>query len=286
LTLEPTETCPFVNKYTALLLLGFWLLASGLRAQRYTRARQWEEQAGTWQLCVDAGTSRYMGDLCETWDLAHLRLGATLGGSLQYRLSPRFTARADARAYYIYGSQEHTRVWYNNLSFRAFNADVWAGLQFDVFHQDAVRESIPYVFAGLGLTYMTPYVRYKDFLVDLAKIQTEGVKYSRYAGIVRYGLGWPLLTRTRTTIGLELSYTHCLSDYLDDVSDRYPDYSKLENPFAGVLSDRAAEIGQPRNLPGAQRGNNKANDGYYLLTARFAYTLSTDRSRRYGRHRR
>lgn len=221
-----------------------------------------------------------MGDLCEDWNFEHLRLGATLGGSIQYRLSDRFSARGDLRVYYIYGRQADTRVWFNNLAFQAINPDVWVGLQFDLLHQDTPVENIPYVFAGMGVTYMTPYVRFNDYLIDLARLQTEGVAYSRYAGIVRYGLGWPIRSWTRSNIGIELSYTHCLSDYLDDVSGTYPDYSKLKDPFAAALSDRAPEIGQKPNPPGAQRGNNRANDGYYLLTARFCYTMSTHRSRR------
>ncbi len=261
-------------------MLGFCLFIADLQAQRYTRPRRWEEKAGTWQVCVDAGTSRYLGDLAEDWDFAHLRLGASIGSSIQYRLSDRFLARADWGLYYIYGHQAHTRVWYNNLGFQAINPDFFVGLQFDLLHQDAPVERIPYLFGGAGLTYLNPFTEYKGYLIDLAKLQTEGVAYDRLVGIIRYGLGCPIRSWARTCIGLEISYTHSLSDYLDDVSGTYPDYAKLTDPLAAVVSDRAAEIGEKPNQPGAQRGNNRANDGYYLLKARFCYTLSTHRSRR------
>jgi hypothetical protein len=261
-------------KLGTVLIVSFWLIVSDGWAQRYTRARQWEEKAGTWQLCVDGGTTRYMGDLCEPWDLAHLRLGATLGTSVQYRLSDRFSARADLRVYYIYGDQAYTRVAFNNLRFQAVNPDCWVGLQFDLLHQDTVREQIPYVFAGAGVTYMTPTTLFDGYRVDLAKAQTEGVAYNQ------------LVHMERNHIGLEISYTHCLSDYLDDVSGVYPDYATLKNPFGAVLSDRAAEIGNKPNAPGAQRGNNAANDGYYLFTARFTHTISTHRHRNMRQNRR
>jgi hypothetical protein len=262
------------------LLLIFWLISSGLWAQRYTRSRRWEEKGGTWSIHLDVGTSRYMGDLSEDWNLAHLQLGATVGASVQYRLSDRFSARLDVRAYYLHADQKYTRTWYNNLDFQTINPDGWLGLQYDLLHQDEHRERIPYVFLGGGVTYMTPFTRYDKYLIDLTRLHTEGINYNQYAGIIRYGLGCAVRSWERGSMGLEVSYTHALSDYLDDVSGVYPNYNKLEFPFASVLSDRTAEIGQPPNWPGAQRGNNRANDGYYLLTVRFCHTLSTYQARR------
>jgi hypothetical protein len=264
-------------KKTVLLLLWLWPLLSP--AQRLSRSRFWEEKAGTWLLGVDIGTTRYMGDLSENLNWAHLQLGATAGVSLAHRLSDRFTARAEIRAVFMHAQHRFTKIAYNNLSFAAVNPDGWLGLQYDLIHIDVPREDIPYLFGGVGLTYMTPFTRYRGQYVDLPPLQTEGVAYNRLAGLMRYGAGWLIYSGNRTGFCLELSYTHVMSDYLDDVSNRYPTLWPTD-PLASALTDRAREAGYKPNVSGNQRGNPEANDGYFLLTIRGNYTLSTYKGRR------
>ncbi len=240
-------------------------------AQKY---KIWQDAPGAWAVSGGLGVTRYTGDLSEDLNLALLRPGWSVSAGLSYRISSRLTARADARLYYIYGSHEGGRVYYNNLSFYALNPDGWAGLQVDLWPITDNRAILPYVFAGGGVTYLTPKASYQGKSVSLAPLHTEGVIYNRLPGIVTYGVGAPIRLNMRSWLKLELSYTHVLNDYLDDVSTRYPDFSQL-TPLGAAVSDRRTEIGMPPNLPGNQRGNPTARDGYFIISARLGYMLGT-----------
>lgn len=246
----------------------------------------WRERPGTWLLSGGIGLTRYTGEMNELGDFSHLRLGAALNVGVNYRFSYRVSLRAEAQLYYIYGSHKNTRIDYNNLSFRSLNPDSWVGVQMDLWPVDhRTRYLIPYAFAGPGLTYMSPKATYKGQTYSLAPLHTEGVAYNRLPIIVRYGVGFPIQANERFLLHLEGSYTHVLSDYLDDVSTRYPDRAAM-SPVAAALSDRRPEIGGTPNPPGAQRGNGGKNDGYFIVSVRGIYILKTEAQRKYRRSRR
>ena len=262
-----------------LLLVGVVFSFPGI-AQR---AKIWREQPGTWLLNGDIGLTHYTGDLSELGNLGHLQLGAAANLAVAYRVSYQLSYRLEAQLYYIYANQKYTRNYYNNLSFRSLNPDVWAGVQVDFWRvDDPYRAVIPYALAGVGVTYMTPKALYNGQTYSLAPLQTEAIHYNRLAGIIRYGLGVPLLASERFKFHLEGTYTHVLSDYLDDVSSVYPDRSNF-GALAASLSDRRAELGTVPNQPGEQRGNTGKNDGYFVLTGRLVFIVITRGQRSYRR---
>ncbi len=246
----------------------------------------YQEEPRTWLASVSIGTTRYTGDMNEPGNLAHLRLGASVALSGAYRLSTRVVLRAEAQLYYIYGSHKHTRIDYNNLSFHSLNPDLWAGAQIDLWPTDhRTHARSPYVLAGMGLTYMSPRARYQGKSYDLASLRTEGVAYNRLPLIIRYGVGYPLCSHDRWKLHVEGTYTHVRSDYLDDLSTVYPDFSQM-SPLAAALSDRRSEIGLPPNRPGAQRGNSGKNDGYFILSVRGVYVIRNPKDRGLRQQRR
>lgn len=264
-----------------IFFLFFWLWLSPIATAQ--RSVIWSEKPGTWLLSAGLGPTRYTGDLSEWDNIAHLELGMALKIAGLYRASYQLSYRAEAQLYYLYAHQQYTRNYYNNLSFRSLNPDLWAGIQYDFWPvNDRYRAVIPYALAGIGITYMTPKALYQSKAYSLAPLQTEGVGYNRLAGIVRYGLGVPLMTTERFRIHLEGTYTHVLSDYLDDVSSVYPDRSQM-SPLAAALSDRRAELGTPLNQPGEQRGNTGKNDGYFVLTGHLVFVIITPGQRNYRR---
>lgn len=265
------HSLPFIQRKIALLILGC-LLGSGVLAQRTVI---WKECPGTWSLNVGVGTTYYAGDLSVIGNYNHLALGAALNIGLTYRYSNRLSLRADVQGYYIRGSQVRTRNFVKNLSFFSVNPDLWAGVQWDIRNPgDPNRSFFPYVMAGAGLTYMTPKTMYNGRAVSLAPLHTEGVAYDRVAGIIRYGVGMPVLSGYRFRLALEASYTHVLSDYLDDVSTVYPNVEGM-SPLAAALSDRKSELLLLPNKPGDNRGNPGKNDGYFILSGRLVYTIDT-----------
>ncbi len=247
------------------------------------RSEYWREKPGTWLLNAGVGATRYAGDLAETGNLAHLQLGAATSIAAAYRVTQRLSLRAEAQLYYVYGWQKYTRNYYNNLSFNSLNPDVWAGVQFDFWRIDhRYKAIIPYVLAGVGVTYITPKARYKGQNYSLAPFQTEGVAYNRLPLIIRYGVGLPLHTTERLRFHLEGTYTHVLSDYFDDVSSVYIDRSHM-TPLGSALTDRRAELSTTLNRPGEQRGNTGKNDGYFVLSGRLVFVMITPQQRNYRR---
>ncbi|GAB3559624.1 hypothetical protein GCM10027577_52390 [Spirosoma fluminis] len=247
------------------------------------RSEIWREKPGTWLLNVGTGPTHYSGDLTEWGNLGHLQLGIALNAAAAYRFSPQLSFRAEAQVYYIRGSQQNTHLYYNNLSFKSINPDLWVGLQWDFWRADNRNHVIiPYALAGVGLTYLTPKASYKGRTYSLAPMQTEGVAYNRLPPIIRYGVGVPVLATERFKFHLEATYTHVMSDYVDDVSTVYPDRSRME-PLAAALSDRRAEIGQKPSFAGEQRGNSARNDGYFTVSGRLIFVISTPSQRNYRR---
>ena len=247
------------------------------------RSEIWREKPGTWLLNAGLGTTHYAGDLAEWGNIGHLQLGLALNLAVAYRVTQQLSYRAEAQLYYIYAQQKYTRNYYNNLSFRSLNPDMWAGVQIDFWRvDDRYRATIPYALAGVGITYMTPKALYQSKSYSLAPLQTEGVGYNRLAGIIRYGLGVPVLASERFRFNLEGTYTHVLSDYLDDVSSVYPDRSGMGS-LAAALSDRRAELGTTLNRPGEQRGNTGKHDGYFVLSGRLIFVIITPGQRSYRR---
>ncbi|MBD2754618.1 hypothetical protein IC230_17050 [Spirosoma sp. BT704] len=247
------------------------------------RSEIWREKPGTWLLNIGLGATRYVGDLNERNNLAHLRLGTAINVAASYRYSPQLTLRTEAQLYYIRGTQKDTHLAYNNLSFHSINPDIWAGVQWDFWRADNRNHVIiPYALAGVGLTYLTPKTTYKGETISLAPLHTEGVTYNRVPVVIRYGLGVPIAATERFKFHLEGAYTHVFSDYVDDVSTVYPDRSTMQ-PITAALSDRRLEIGEPLNPTGAQRGNSTRRDGYFVLSARLILVLITPSQRNYRR---
>jgi hypothetical protein len=101
---------------------------------------------------------------------------------------------------------------------------------------------------------------------------------------------------------IEVGYRLTFTDYLDDVSGKYPDPSSLKNDQARQLSNRTAESksalsGNDRDLsyigntlgypvvnasgtsyvqghgPGSQRGSKKGSDRFIVFGIRFLYAI-------------
>lgn len=269
-----------VYKFLQLIFLLTIVFATPVLAQR---SEIWREKPGTWLLNIGLGATRYVGDLNERSDLAHLRLGTAINIAAAYRYSPQLTLRAEAQLYYIRGTQRDTHLAYNNLSFHSINPDIWARIQWDFWRADNRNHVIiPYALAGVGLTYITPKTTYKGQTLSLAPLHTEEIAYNRLPVMIRYGLGMPIAATERFKFHLEGTYTHVFSDYLDDVSTVYPDRSGMD-PLAAALSDRRAEINEPSNSIGAKRGNPSRRDGYFVLSARLIFVIITPSQRNYRR---
>ena len=150
---------------------------------------------------------------------------------------------------------------------------------------------VPYVFGGVGVYHFNPYttdsIAGKVFLHDVG---TEG----QYLGLPGYpqpynktqlnipiGLGIRYEVSEDLSVGLEICFRKLFTDYLDDVSTKYVDWSKV-TPSAYYTANNNYYLNLAQRLGyrpvdpakyglGNPRGNPNKNDAFYTiqLTASF-----------------
>lgn len=222
-----------------------------------------------------AGVAYYQGDLSDGVDFAHLGLGPNLALGGLYRLSEHISLRSELRYYQLQADQKNSRNFINNLSFRTHNPDFYVGAQGDLFAFSQQAQVNPYLFGGIGTTFLNPKAQLDGTWYSLPPLTTEGVKYSRTPLLIVAGLGATLKITDRWGIGLELCGNFLTSDYLDDASSVFPQPDQLPSDLARRLSDRSPEVGEAPRQPGFIRGNPKVKDSYIFLSVKVQYVLTT-----------
>ncbi len=269
-------------KLAFVLVMGSMVSDSFGQYDRLKKSKMYEgyNTFGMIKVAAGAGVAMYFGDLCTnaecmnspSWSLA-------LG--MKFRMNDRFSFRGDFNTYNIGNSKDQYEP--RNLTFKATNFELWAGAEFDILPYGPSKYGrapfIPYVFAGIGLTYFDPKADYQGVTYRLRPCQTEGVAYAPVALVLPFGGGVSYSVGSFTDISLELGYRITTTDYLDDVSTVYQDPSSFSDPICQALADRRNE----GDMPGApaeegdQRGNPDKNDGFFIATIKAEFTLPHQR---------
>lgn len=222
-----------------------------------------------------AGLAYYMGDLRDAVDFQHLGLGPNLAIGGTYRWTEHLSIRSELRYYQVRADQKYSRNFSNNLSFRARNPDFYLGGQADLFAFSRQPVLNPYIFGGLGTTFLNSEANLDGEWYSLPPLTTEGVKYSRTPLLMVAGIGVAYRVTDRWSVGIELCNNFLNSDYLDDASTFYPQPDALPSDLARRLSDRSQEIGESPREAGWVRGNPGVKDNYIFMSVRAHYLLTT-----------
>ncbi|MDZ7604817.1 MAG: hypothetical protein U5K79_04350 [Cyclobacteriaceae bacterium] len=155
-----------------------------------------------------------------------------------------------------------TRKYVRNLSFRNDLIGVTARGNFmilkDKFEYFKRLDFNIYLNAGISVYYSNPkakipndsiYFTYAGDWVPLRPLGTEGQnnpltgvkKYSSVQVGIPVGIGMRFRLGYKTDLYLDASFTYMLSDYIDDIGDKYVDLGALESGVAKVMSDRSKE---------------------------------------------
>jgi len=138
-----------------------------------------------------------------------------------------------------------------------------------------------YIFAGVGAFWFMPQAKYNGTWYDLRKLHTEGQglpggpsQYSNFNVCIPIGIGVRKTINKRWSIGAELSFRKTFTDYIDDVSGKYYDKTKLAaayGPVSAALSDPSlGDIAGATNAT-FQRGDVRYKDAYMFLTVNVGY---------------
>lgn len=224
------------------------------------------------------GAGQYQGDLSD----GIVTLSETqpaIGGVYRYYFSPWFSFKGNLNFGYVSGddknyADESDFRERRNLRFRSHVLELSGQIEWNIipYVNGGENNNIsPYVFAGAGVFNFSPKADFDGKTFDLRDLGTEGQgtegggsKYSLIQIAVPWGIGLKYSIGKGWNLGLEVGHRITFTDYLDDVSDTYPNFDQLSEDAAN-LSDRSDELDQyddPQFDEGDQRGNPDANDSY------------------------
>jgi hypothetical protein len=269
--------CNFIimNKYAFVFVI---LLSTGAQGLAQYAQKGWE--LGAW-----AGLSHYFGDLNTSFDLSRPGIAGGLSG--RYIFNPRISVGFNANYGRISADDARSKNEFErarNLNFRSNLFEISSQLEFNFLkyvHGDRDYPFSPYLFGGISAFGFNPVTELDGVRYSLRDYGTEGQffgdEYSLFQLGLVYGMGVKFDINTDWSINIELSARRLFTDYLDDVSGRYPDKDELfslRGPVAVQLSDRSlAENRELFNIgqAGRQRGNSRDNDSFSFFRVGVMY---------------
>lgn len=255
------------------------------------------------------GVLNYQGDLRqEVFTLKDGRAALGIG------ILAELTKRIGIRYLFMYGTvhaddkyNAQPQYYYRNLDFWSRIQEHGVQLQVQFFNGEHAKIN-PFLVGGIGYFIFNPYTYSKGGERHyLQPLSTEGqgvvsgapAPYSLRERSIPMGGGIRFQVNEKLSISWEIAFRYTNTDYLDDVSTRYPDpllLATLKGPKAAELSFRALELPGANPLfpngfdPGIVRGNPNNGDWYYFSGIKIRYdivpiSLSGGRERRANRSR-
>ncbi|WP_443946217.1 DUF6089 family protein [Pedobacter sp. AW1-32] len=256
-----------------LLLILFTIIMS----TAYARA-----QEATWELGLSGGAAGYMGDLNQNNPLSISGISAGLYAKRN------FNQYLGLRVNYTYGriqakdsQSSNAQFVERNLAFKTSLNEFSALLDLNLFDfklGGGNRFLSPYLFAGAGLLVFKPTFTWDGETYRLDRMATEGQEsgYKNAVLTIPYGIGIRYNYKDTWCVFTEIGYRTPMTDYLDDVSGKYPDVPVVignqQNPYN--LSDPSLnKIG----VAGTQRGDFRKRDTYLFVSVGISFTFVTSK---------
>lgn len=259
-----------------LYLLTYFLLAVTFvaEAQSFYMMRRDRSLIAT----VGLNTSTYYGDLKDDSDIIDAKPSLSLG--LMTSITRNVYIRSEFSWVTLSGRDAESSdvgKTTRNLSFKSNNYEFNVTGVINAFPHRGRFYQRPnynlYAFAGIGGLYFNPKAELNGEKYALQPLQTEGVKYSRFAFVIPFGFGGKAKLSPFVNLAVEVGWRKTFTDYIDDISTQYIDNASFTNPVARQLADRRPEIDLPLLEAGRKRGDPSNDDAYMLLTVRFEYYL-------------
>ncbi|MBK7147656.1 MAG: hypothetical protein IPH78_02275 [Bacteroidetes bacterium] len=260
------------------------LLAAGSTQARAQGASEQTHEIGVW-----GGITNYFGDLNTKTSFKFVRPGA--GVFYRYNIKYRGAWRTSVNWGTAEFDDAQTNIAWNrqrNLSFRSQIFDISSVIEFNFFKYDKGSKKhwyTPFIGTGIALFFFNPQAQYNGKWYYLQPLGTEGQNDPSYSGVKKYRLfnfaipivgGFKFSFKRNWNIAIEAGVRKTFTDYLDDVSGKYPSYASLpggSGGLAGALSDRSGEVGEKIGKPGYQRGQSPKKDDYFFGGISISYTI-------------
>ncbi len=236
----------------------------------------------TWEIGGFAGSSGYMGDINPVKPYKFTDLA--FGGQVKRNFNGYWSAKLNFVQGKIQGDDAKSSNPYQkerNLNFYSPLSELSFQVEFNFFNYLAgvlpgygTRKASPYLFTGVGAFSYNPKTKTDNGTeVELRPIQTESVEYDKYAISIPYGAGFKYNISGNLNLIGEVGYRTAFTDYIDDISDRYPDFTL--NPPASPLTRQLSDRSLPPQIggPGIQRGDFRKRDTYMVAGISLTYTF-------------
>lgn len=236
-------------------------------------------EVGAW-----AGVAHYFGDLNNLYRINEPGLAGGLIG--RYNYDTRLSTRLQLNYLRIRGNDSKSSNAFDlrrNLSFYSNIIEIAPAMEINFLtlkHGSRDNFISPYMYAGFSVFYFSPKAKYNGQTISLRALGTEGQlpgqEYKEISSSWLIGGGVKMDLNAIWSINVDLGYRAAATDYLDDVSGFYPDYTELANNrglLAVDLSDRsvAGPDVQKIGLSGTQRGDSKESDAFLSLGINLVY---------------
>lgn len=231
------------------------------------------------ELGLFGGVGWYNGDLNPGVMFGKDFMKPAFGISYRKNLNQRYAINTAFTATSLYGDDrlasavfQHNR----NLNFSTRVYELSSRIEFNFLNFDALNPRYPfspYIFIGLGMFYFNPTTELGGNVYELKPLQTEGKKYSSVSVCLPFGYGFKWAWSDRLIFYGEWGMRKTYTDYLDNVSGRYP----LAGSLSG-LSEDLADLSLEHNGPdgtnwGTQRGNSKSKDWYSVVCIGLSFRI-------------
>lgn len=241
------------------------------------------------ELGLQFGLGNYYGDLAPRIVPSESHLAA--GILYRYNLTSKWKIRATAVTTTISGADRNNNLdEFSNLSFRTRISELAVAFEYNFVPFVPGSSSLtisPYVFAGIAGFHFNPQALYQGTYFNLQSLGTEGQNipgsnlspYSKINMAVPFGIGFKKTVSDNMVFGIELGLRATLTDYLDDVSSYYPDFTELaattDGDLAVRLSDRRPEVDLEPSVSGTLRGDPTNKDFYGTIMFTLTKKLGT-----------
>lgn len=170
-----------------------------------------------------------------------------------------------------------------NLNFFSNIIEIAPAIEFNFFtlkHGSKDQFITPYMFGGFSVFHYNPKTDYNGETYALREMGTEGQlpgqEYNEIstAWLIGGGVKWDV--SHTWSVNIDLGYRATNTDYLDDVSSFFPDYTELRinrGDIAVELADRSIVTPdqQKIGITGTQRGDSKESDAFLSLGINLVY---------------
>lgn len=240
------------------------------------------------ELGVVGGGAGYMGDLNQTKPLKIS--GMSAGAYVKMNLDPYWALGF----HYNFGkikandlNSENEQFRDRGLNFKTSLNEISLQVDFNLFEYFAgggTKKFTPYIFTGIGGVFFSPKGYYphvpelgdKEYNLRFYRTEGQTEPYKNYALTVPYGIGFKVRLKENWGLFSQIGYRTIFTDYLDDVSGRYPDDNNLPaDGLTGIkLSNpNTASSLSGTGLPGIQRGDFRKRDTYMFVGIGISYTF-------------